>query len=323
MRSLSRIAVLKICAAAAAGAGAQTVGTGAGGSILSDDNRTVLAPPPLRADGELVMAGLPLRVMPPRVSFLFGTSGRHGPFDFADGARVGNPQAPYVLRLLDGGARFTLSPESVTNRVSGPFSAADRTVFTLAGAEVTLVREPPELRVSVRHAGQTGRAPQLGVAPYTPEVTKALYALRTRYVGLANRVDAETADVAFQGMPRVHSRITGNTFTPVVKRSERDKRQTLKGAERSAVTFLDSLFRQVFTIRSQAITEGNVYHFRMPPGEYLLCVTQPVRDPDARGGVVGSATAVWWTAFRFDGERPVEADLNGENAITWRGIFGL
>ncbi|HPW75610.1 MAG TPA: hypothetical protein PLJ32_06500 [Kiritimatiellia bacterium] len=322
MKRLARMGLLKLCAAAVASAGAQTLGTGTGGLILSDDNRTVLAPPPVHADGELIMAELPLRVMPPRVSFLFGTSGRHGPIDLTDGSRVGNPRAPYVLRLVEGGASFTLSPESATNQVSGPFSTADRTVFTLSGAKVTLVRVPPELRVAVRHAGETGQAPKIGVSPYTPEVTKALYALRTRYVGLANRVDVETADIAFQGVPRVHSRITGNTFTPVVKRSERDKQQTLKGAERSAVTFLDSLFRQAFSLRSQAITDGCVYHFRMPPGEYLLCVMQPVRDPDARGNM-GSATAIWWTAFYFDGERSLEVELNGENAITWRDLFKL
>jgi len=97
MKRLARMGLLKLCAAAVASAGAQTLGTGTGGLILSDDNRTVLAPPPVHADGELIMAELPLRVMPPRVSFLFGTSGRHGPIDLTDGSRVGNPRAPYVL----------------------------------------------------------------------------------------------------------------------------------------------------------------------------------------------------------------------------------
>ncbi|MDD4017452.1 MAG: hypothetical protein PHV28_05855 [Kiritimatiellae bacterium] len=315
-------AALPVWAAAALSAAGQTLGTGQGGISLSDRNTVVHAPPPVSVGQELEMAGLPMEPGPPQFYLTFGTSGRYGPYALADGTRVGSKQVSYTLRVSGAGSGFTLTPSGNTNTVYGPFPATNRAAVTLGNAVFTVVRIPPELRVTVNHPGKINQMPLVGVAPYDAAVLKELYGLRAKYAGLANRVDYETADVEIADAPRIHSRVTGNTFSPVIKKSARDIQNTLKGAERSAVTFLETLFRQAFHIRPQAITDGYTFHFRMPPGDYLLCVLQKVKDPGAQGqGFAGSATAVWWTAFQFDGERPLSATLTPDNAITWREIF--
>ena len=62
------------------------------------------------------------------------------------------------------------------------------------------------------------------------------------------------------------------------------------------------------------------YHFGMPPGDYVFCALQKVKDARTQG-ITGSATAVWWTTFHFDGEHPLALFLTADNAITWREIF--
>ena len=313
-----------VWAAAALSAVGQTLGTGQGGISLSDNNTVIHAPPPVSVGQELVMAGLPMEPAPPQFYLTFGTAGRYGPYALADGTRVGSQQVPYTLRMADAGRRFTLTPSGNTNAVCGPFPATNGAAVTLGNAVLTVVRIPPELRVTVNHPGKINQMPLIGVAPYNSAVLKELYGLRTKYVGLANRVGYESADVEIADAPRIHSRVTGNTFSPVIKKSARDIQNTRKGAERSAVTFLETLFGQAFHIRPQAITDGSTFHFRMPPGDYLLCVLQKVKDSEAQGqGIAGSVTAVWWTAFQFDGERPLSATLTPDNAITWREIFTL
>jgi len=310
-----------LCGMVLAAAG-QNLNMGQSGVHLSDDNRIVHAPSPIQVGNELTMAELQMTVAVPQFYLNFGTSGRYGPYALADGTLVGSKQAPYLLRLSSPGDAFTLTPSGNTNQVYGPFSAANGSAVILGSSVMTVVRFPPELEVTLRHPGKINQMPLIGIAPRTPAVVKELYGLRAKYVALANRVDSETADVEFEGVPRVHSRITGNSSTPVVKTSGRDKQNALKGAELSAVNFLETLFRQAFTIRSQAITEGSTYHFKMPPGNYLLCVLQRVKDPNAQG-ITGSTTAVWWTAFSFDGDHPLALVLSDENAITWREIFAL
>lgn len=310
-----------VCWGALAATG-QALSTGQGSVRLSGDNREVLAPSPVQVGNELEMAALPMAVSPPQFFLNYGTSGRYGPYALADGTLVGNKQAPYLLRLASPGDAFTLTPSGNTNQIYGPFSAANGATVTLGGTVMTVVRFPTALEVTLRHPGKINQMPLIGVAPRTPAVEKELYGLREKYVALANRVNSETADVEFAGVPRVHSRVTGNTSTPVVRTSGRDKQNALKGAELSAIHFLETLFRKVFTIHSQAITDGATYHFRMPPGDYLLCVMQRVKDPRAQG-IAGSATAVWWTAFPFDGAHPLALTLTAENAITWREIFAL
>jgi len=316
-----RLLFLWLCCAAVS-ARTQSLNIGQGGISLSDDGSAVLAPPPIQVGQELEMAELPLSVMPPLFYLNFGTSGRYGPYALAEGTVVGSKQSPHTLRLFDYGNHFTLHPASSTNTAYGPFSATNGAAVTLGKTVMTVVRIPPKLVVSLSHPDKINQTPLIGVAPYNAALVKELYGLRAKYVGLASRVDVETADVEFTDVPRVHSNITGNSFTPVVSPSARDKQNARKGAELSATVFLEKLYGQAFRIRPQAITDGSTYHFGMPPGDYLFCALQRVKDPQAKG-IAGSAMAVWWTAFHFDGSHPLTLTLTAENAITWREIFTL
>ena len=317
-----RILFCTICSTALLAVG-QSMNIGQGGIGLSDrDIAIVRAPPPIQVGQELDMAELPLDVNPPQFYLNYGTGGRYGPYALSDNTLIDNKQSPYTLRMFDYGNHFTLHAANNTNTVYGPFAATNGASVTLGKAVMTIVRFPPKLSVTLNHPDKINQQPMIGIAPYNDALIKELYGLRTKYVGLANRVDVDTADVEFTDVPRVHSKSTGSSFTPVVRTSQRDKQNAIKGAELSAVRFLDTLFGKAFHIRSQAITDGATYHFGMPPGDYILCALQKVKDPHAQG-VAGSVTAVWWTAFHFDGEHPLSLSLTAENAITWREIFAL
>jgi len=311
-----------LCACAFCGL-AQSVSIGPGGAHFSEDGRAVLAPEPVQVGQELEMNALPVRPSPPRFYLNFGTRGRTGPFELAEGATVGSKQNAYTLRWADRGLRFTLHPAADTNAALGPFTATNGAPVQLGATRFTLLRVPPELTVSLAHPGRIAQTPVVGVAPLNRATLQALYELRAKYAALANRVDYDTADVEMTDVPRIYNSFTGNRTSPVVKTSERDKQNAYKGAELSAVAFLEKAFGQAFTIRSQAITDGLTFHFRLPEaGDYVLCATQRIKNPSGPSAV-GTATAVWWTAFHFDGESPLAAALTAENAISWREVFAL
>lgn len=294
------------------------IGSGRGGGVSGG----VITPQPLVAGQQLRMAELPVFMRPPEFYLNFGTSGRHGPYELADNALVGHEQAPYRLRLTEGGRQFELVSAQDADAVYGPFAVTNGARVTVGQAVMTVVRSSPRLAVALRHADKINQMPLIGIAPYDQTLATELVALRGKYAALAARVDAETADVQLQGVPRVRSRAVGGNFSPVVQVSKRDKQNAYRGAELSAVNFMETLFRQRFRIRSQAITEGSVYHFGLPPGDYVLCAMQRVKDAQAQGAA-GSATAVWWTAFSFDGEHPLSMTLTEDNAVTWREVFVL
>jgi hypothetical protein len=313
-----------ICCASlvACSATAQSFNVGPNGAQTGDDSFRVLAPEPVRVGAELAMAELPVALHPISFCLNVGTSGRYGPFDLKDGTVVGSKQAAYTLRMFDYGRHFTLHPAGDTNASYGPFSAADGAAVTLRNAAMTVVRVPPALVVSVAHPSRIAQAPLIGIAPLSLPVIRQLYDLRDKYVALANRVDTDTASAELQGVPRIRNNITGNSFSPVIKTSQRDKQNATKGAELSAMTFLESLFGQSFRIRSQSIVDGLTFRFRLPEaGDYVLCAAQKIKDPNA--APAGTRTVLWWTAFHFDGEHPLSLALTGENAITWREIFLL
>jgi len=311
---------LAFAAVATLSALGQNIGIGQGGIRLSED-RTVLAPEPVRATQDLKMAELRVSESPPQFYLNYGTSGRYGPYALVDGTRVGSEHSPYTLKLFDYGSHFTLHA-SGTNASYGPFASTNGALVTVGNSRFSVLRFPPKLLVSMTHPDKINQAPFIGLAPYDNALVRELYGLRTKYVTLANRVDYETADVELEGVPKIYNNATGNTFSPVIKKSARDKQNTIKGAERTAVRFLESLMGQAFRIRSQAITDGNTYHFGMPPGDYVFCAMQKVKDPQAQG-VAGYATAIWWTPVHFDGEHPLTLSLSAENAITWREVFSI
>lgn len=315
---------LAVAATAPLIAASQSMNLGPGGGIQGGGPEIVVhAPESIQVGHELEMNAMIPQQSPPLFFLNFGTDGHTGPFAFADGAAVGSKQAPFTLRMVDQGMRFTLHGAANTNAAYGPFTATNGAPVQLGNTLMTFVRVAPEVTVSLSHPGRIAQTPMIGIAPLTPRTTQSLYDLRAKYVALANRVDADTADVEFKGVPRIRSGITGNTFTPVVKTSGRDKQNAYKGAELSGIGFLEKAFGQCFSIRSNAITEGLTFHFRLPAaGDYVLCATQRVKDPAAISSV-GMNTVVWWTAFHFDGERALAFSLTADNAITWREIFKL
>lgn len=301
---------------------AQSFNIGPNGTRNGDDNFVKLVPEPVKVAKELVMAELPAVVAPVTFYLNIGTSGRYGPYELTDGTIVGSKQVSYTLHMFDYGLHFTLQSANNTNAVYGPFAATNGAPVVLGSTLMTVVRMPPKVTVALSHPNRIAQSPTIGIAPLSRPVIQELYNLRAKYVGLADRVDNDTASAEMQGVPRVHSNITGNSFTPVIKTSARDKQNALKGAELSALVFVDKIFTQAFTIRSQAITDKSTYHFQMPPGDYVLCATQKIKDPNA-ASLAGSITAVWWTTFHFDGEHPISLALTADNAITWRDIFHL
>lgn len=302
---------------------AQSLNIGPGGTQVFDQDVRVHAPDPIQVGQELEMNELAIQQKPPQFYLNFGTSGRSGPYSLADGTTVGSKQNPYILRMADFGSRFTLHPAANTNSAHGPFTATNGAPVQLGNSMLTVLRVPPEVTVSLSHPSRIAQTPTIGIAPLNHDVIQELYNLRAKYAALANRVDYDTADSEFEGVPRIHNTRTGSRFSPVVKTSARDKQNAFKGAELSAIAFLEKLFGQAFSIRSQAITDGLTFHFRPPaPGDYALCAMQRIKDPNATS-VAGSVTAVWWTTFHFDGERPLAVNLTADNAITWRQVFTL
>ncbi|HNX34423.1 MAG TPA: hypothetical protein PKM57_07340 [Kiritimatiellia bacterium] len=298
----------------------QSLNIGQGGISTSDRGSVALAPPPRTVGQALVMADLPIAASPPLFYLNCGTSGRYGPYALADNTAVGSKQAPYLLRMFDYGQHFTLHPSNNTAITYGPFAATNGATVAIGNTVMSVLRFPPRLSVTLNHPGKINQTPLIGIAPYNSALIRELYGLRAKYVNLANRVDVDSADVQLEGTPRIYSRRAGSSFSPVVSTSARDKQNASKGAELSAINFLETLFGQAFRIRSQAITEGTTYHFGMPPGDYVFCALQKVKDARTQG-ITGSATAVWWTTFHFDGEHPLALFLTADNAITWREIF--
>ncbi|HQL49967.1 MAG TPA: hypothetical protein PLR91_02130 [Kiritimatiellia bacterium] len=303
---------------------AQSLGVQRGGVTFdtAPEAPVVLAPPPVRADGDLLMAALPVVREPIRFHLTFGTGGRYGPYPLAHHARIGPPHAAYLLNLVDQGRGFTLTAPHATNTVHGPFAVTNGAPVRLGQAEMTFARVAPVLTVTLAHPDRINQLPLIGIAPDSPALERDLHVLRTKYAALANRVDAETADVFFHGVPRVTTRRSGTLVSPTVSPSQRDKQNAARGAELSAVRFLETLMQQHFRIRSQAMTGPLSWQFAMPPGDYLFCAMQKVKDPRATG-VSGLATVIWWTPFAFDGEHPLALTLTADNAIIWRDVFVL
>ncbi|OQC28704.1 MAG: hypothetical protein BWX70_01749 [Verrucomicrobia bacterium ADurb.Bin070] len=265
---------------------AQSLGVQRGGVTFdtAPEAPVVLAPPPVRADGDLLMAALPVVREPIRFHLTFGTGGRYGPYPLAHHARIGPPHAAYLLNLVDQGRGFTLTAPHATNTVHGPFAVTNGAPVRLGQAEMTFARVAPVLTVTLAHPDRINQLPLIGIAPDSPALERDLHVLRTKYAALANRVDAETADVFFHGVPRVTTRRSGTLVSPTVSPSQRDKQNAARGAELSAV--------------------------------------QKVKDPRATG-VSGLATVIWWTPFAFDGEHPLALTLTADNAIIWRDVFVL
>ncbi len=321
MNHALKLVITSTLATAVACASAQQLSTGHGVS-LDDGRMAVLAPPPLKANDELQMAHLQLISLPALIAFNHGTSGRYGPYPLTNNTKVGNTAVPYLMQLCNANQSFTLAAMHSTNTLYGPFSVTNGTLVELPNELLIVVRPQPQLKVEITLPERIKQLPLIGVAPKTPNLLRELYELQAKMVALANRVDLETSDVVMQGVPRVHSRVTGSTFSPVIAPSQRDKQNTINGAEMSAVRYLESLFQRHFRVKSQAADGALRYWFSMPAGDYIFCAMQKYRDGNTRG-MNPTHTAIWWSEFTFDGEHPMTLSLNRENSVPWREIFTL
>lgn len=289
---------------------------------LNEGYRTAQAPPPLQAGEELLMAELPVTTLPPTVYFNHGTAGHYGPYPFITNTRIGSEKTPYLLQVQPDTSYFSLVDQQGDNTRFGPFPGTNGVVVRLPTEVLVLLRPAARLKVSINHPDRINQLPLIGLAPQTPALLRELYALRAKYIALANRVDLDTADVVLEGVPRIHHRATGSTFSPVIATSQRDKENTLRGAEQTAVRYLETLFQNHFRIRSQVADGPQNYLFGMPKGEYIFCAMQKFRTPQTRGTAL-TQTAIWWTTLTFDGAHQLELHLTEQNAIHWRTIFTL
>jgi hypothetical protein len=213
----------------------------------------------------------------------------------------------------------------------GPSLVPDPPATVTAGQELRMyaltanvytnkTRLDSSLRVTVTHAHKIAQKPDVLAARYTPDLIEELYSLRASLVGLINRVAYDNADRRVEGMPRSVTTGYGHRRTNVLKRSERDKQNNEHRATQSALLQLKRLLSSRFDVRTFAMTDGHTHHYKLPDGQYLLCVLQPFRDP-AKKNTPGSEMAIWWTTVTIEKERPKELILDETNAISWREIF--
>ena len=178
------------------------------------------------------------------------------------------------------------------------------------------------LRVTVTHTDKIAQKPDVCLAQFTPELIKDLYRLRSTYLDLMNRVAYESADRQIEGMPRGISTRYGQRRTNVFKKSDRDKENIEHRAALSAIQQLKRLIAARFKVRTYAMTNHITHHYKIPDGEYLLCVMQRVKDHDSKA-LMGSKWAVWWTKVNIQKDQHQELILDESNAITWREIFAI
>ncbi len=177
-----------------------------------------------------------------------------------------------------------------------------------------------DLSVTVTHADKIAQKPDVCLAQLTPELIQDLYRLRSTYVALMNRVAYESADRRVEGMPRGINRGYGLRTTNIFKKSERDKENSKHRAAQSAIQHLKRLLANRFKVQTYAMTNHITHHYKIPDGQYLLCVMQRVNDRDSKA-LLGSKWAIWWTKVKTQKDQPQELILDQSNAISWREIF--
>ncbi len=213
----------------------------------------------------------------------------------------------------DGPSLVTKVPPAITAENNLKMSELVSSLYT----NQTKIKS--SIRITVTHKDKIAQQPDVCVAKFTPLLVQELYKLRGSYVDLMNRVASENADMQMEGMPNIISPY-GTRHSNVFKRSDRDKESNERRAEQSAILQLKRLIKGYFTVRSYGMTNHVTHHYRVPDGEYLLCVIQRVNDNKSKG-TLGSKTVLWWTRFVIDNKKPQALYLDETNAISWREIF--
>jgi len=234
-------------------------------------------------------------------------------------ARLAQAQTMSIERG-SGNTGYTEGPELVTQASREISAGRDLRMNELVSSLYTnKTKYKSSIRIKVTHKDKIAQKPDVCVAKFTPSLVRELYKLRRSYLDLMNRVAYDNADMRMEGMPTVTSGYgyrRSNTF----KRSDRDKESNRKRAEQSAILQLKRLIKSQFKVSSYGITNHNTYHYRIPDGEYLLCVIQRVKDTESKSAM-GSKTALWWTRFVIEKDKPKALYLDETNAISWDEIF--
>lgn len=289
-------------------------------TVIDSPEPVRVAPAPVTAGRGLKMARLDLEYGCPSISFNVGTARRYGPYPLKDGSPVGSGEPPYRLADVRPDGLFSL--RAPDGGLLGPFSARHGAVFRLGGAALTVIRPRPDLAVTLPSGGLARQKPKIGITPVNETLPRALARLKATCVAALNRLNLDTAPVRIEGLPRIHNRNTGRSYANTFAVSGRDRENAERQAEFNAIAALTSLFDKRFHIGPYAVTDGRTYRFRMPPGDYALCAMQKISGKRA-SSFAPSRTAVWWTFFHFDGERPCSVTLTDDNAADWRGLFLL
>ena len=219
-----------------------------------------------------------------------------------------------------GNTGYTDGPELVTQAPNEITVGQDLRMNELVSSLYTnKTKYKSSIRIRVTHKDKIAQQPDVCVAEFTPTLVQELYKLRSSYIGLVNRVAYENADMEMEGMPTVTTGY-GHRRTNRFKRSDRDKESNLKRAEQSAILQLKRLIKSQFKVRSYGMTNRNTHHYRIPDGEYLLCVIQRVKDTESKSAM-GSKTALWWTKFLIEKDKPKALYLDESNCNSWDEIF--
>jgi len=197
---------------------------------------------------------------------------------------------------------------------------ADLPMYELATSVSTnKTKLNPSLSINLKHPHRISQRPDVLVAVYSPPLIQDLFKLRQQYIGLMNKIAYETADVQLEGVPKVHWR-DGRGRDNVIKKSSRDNQGVRRRTEQTAINYLQRVLRKHFRNKIFAITDKINYHFKLPAGDYVLCIMQRIKDP-ATKTITGSKTAIWWTRFTVEDGKAKTLDLDETNAGSWRDIF--
>jgi len=279
---------------------------------------------PVKPSDALETLSIPAQQAPRRFFLANPVTGqRFGPYDLAAEAPVGSQT---IAACDSASGTFTL--RAPDGPASGPFAATNDAPVQIGTNQPALrfSLADPALEIRCMPANPAPVRGFVGLAPLTPELVEALYALRAGLTDIANRLRVEQAPLVFDDVPTIKwnrrdaagnivaSGRTDNTLTP----STADRRAASQRAERSAAIQIARFAEQWCPLRPAGAAP--LYRGDLPAGDYLLLVWQKVKDPEANGPAP-FLTLFWLTPVRIAPFTQTRLDLDDTNAGTWADLF--
>ncbi len=290
------------------------------GQQLDIGSRTVMpgAEPPRASAAPLLMHSLHGVMSPAPFLLVRGDNRRFGPYDYADGMRIGSATAGLVLRVVDAGKFHLENPRD--NSLLGPFPYSNEAELTVGANLFRVLRLPSGIAGRWRIGGALpGASSTLAVARMGAATIRALRELRAQLQALEERVRYESADVLFEGLPVIRGP-GGYRRDNIVTRSQRDRENARRSAEASAIQLLERFVRDRMPLELRIAADGAFASPALPPGNYLICGLARVRDA-TQPNPAPSRFAVWWTECTLEKHDLVTYMLDDDNAIDWNSIF--